>query len=154
MNQTKLSILLFILGLTLGIFIEKTLLKNPGRSSSSLKPTPSLVQNLFSYEDIFKKNKEVVTTDPQKEDLTGDGVPEIIYLNIGEGCASCHTKYLHIFEGEKEIFSLELDDPTFAPFEKGFAIFQPIRKEDEPLCCPTSFYQTTFVWNGRNFIKE
>ena len=107
------------------------------------------------YQDLFHKLKELSFEEPDILDITGDGKDEVIYINISEGCASCHDHYLHIFTGKKEIFSMELDDPTFIPIKgKGFMVYEPIRKDAEPYCCPTSFKKRVFLWEGGTFIEK
>lgn len=117
----------------------------------------SCLENLDSsyYENIFRNLKETSLGEPDILDLTGDGKDEVVFINISEGCASCHDHYLHIFEEKKEIFSTELDDPEFIPIRsKGFVIYEPIRKDAEPYCCPTSFKRRIFEWNGDSFIEK
>ena len=115
----------------------------------------SLSLDTSYYQDLFHKAKELSFGEPDILDITGDGKEEVVYINIAEGCASCHDHYLHIFEGKKEIFSMELDDPAFLPVEgKGFMVYEPIRKEDEPYCCPTSYKKRFFEWNGVTFIEK
>jgi hypothetical protein len=115
----------------------------------------SLSLDVSYYQDLFRSLKELSFGEPEIVDITGDGKDELVFINIAEGCASCHDHYLHIFNGKSEIFSIELDDPTFVPIKrKGFIIYEPIRKDSEPYCCPTSFKQRFFEWDGVSFSEQ
>ena len=118
----------------------------------SIEITPSSVDTSY-YEEIFKKNGEWFA-DPKMIDLTGDGKNEVVYTNVGEGCGSCHVKYFHIFQDEKEVFYSEFDDPDFHWTNKGFDVYEPIRLQEEPYCCPSSYSRTVYKWDGNNFVKE
>lgn len=86
-------------------------------------------------------------------DVTGDGVPEVLYLAVGAGCVSCHYQQLWVFQDSQLLTLVETDDARVALLAdgNGFELTQPLRQEDEPMCCPSSLVTRTFVWNGAEF---
>lgn len=150
--RTPILVLVALLvGIGIGISwpnAGKTVLKTTGLQSPS--PSPD-----FSYyENLLKENHDVWIKKPNPVDLNGDNKPEVIYITSGEGCASCHEQIIRIFDGQKEIFNKMSDDPLFVPGNKAFMVFQPVRKEGKPLCCPTSFSLLTYIWNGQTFEEQ
>lgn len=73
----------------------------------------------------------------QLSDLDSDGKDEIILTGVGYGCTSCHVKVIFIIDGDKVAFQYEGDDSVITPTKNGFQIKEPVRKENEPLCCPS-----------------
>jgi len=142
-----------IFGLAIGYSISANR-QDVVQLSSIPSPTPSL--DFSYYENLIKQNQEVMIKRLEPVDLTGDGKAEVIYITAGEGCVSCHEQTIRIFDGQKEIFNEKMfDDPIFVPGNKAFMVFRPVRKEGEPLCCPTSFSLTTYLWDGQTFkVKE
>lgn len=132
-----------------GVGINK---QDVGKLSSI--PSPSLSPDLTYYENLLQQDHERWIKKPDLVDLNGDLKPEVIYITAGEGCASCHDQTIRIFDNQKEIFNETFDDVLFVPGSKAFMVFQPIRKEGEPLCCPTSFSLTTYLWDGQAFEEQ
>lgn len=152
-NLLVLSLIFLLVGAAIGYNLRpdtQTISQTPS------EPTPTQATNLSYYENLLKNDRQVVIKNPQPADLTGDSESEVIYITSGEGCASCHAQTIRIFDGESEIFNLGqvFDDALFVPGDKAFMIFQPIRKEGEPLCCPTSFYPITYIWDGQTFQEQ
>lgn len=117
------------------------------------KVSPSPYPNREFYQS-FLQSKELMKVDPKFQNLTGKG-EQAILVSVGEGCASCHYKEIHIFNDKKEIFTFYGDDAVINPIVGlGFSITQPIRKEGEPYCCPTEFESAIFLWNGKTFVKS
>ncbi len=135
---------------------KNTLLKS-AKSILTIDPSLNPENSLDSsyYENLIKKDLQVIIKKPDSVDLTGDGKPEMIYVTAGEGCGSCHGQTIRIFDDQKEIFSIPSDDPIFMEHSgSSFAVFQPIRKDNEPLCCPTTFSAKTYIWNGTSFDEQ
>jgi len=102
----------------------------------------------------FLQSKGLIKTAPDFQNLTGKG-KQAILVSIGEGCGSCHYKEIHIFNDKKEIFNFYGDDAVIDPIVGlGFSITQPVRKEDEPYCCPSEFESAIFLWDGETFVKS
>ncbi len=89
-------------------------------------------------------------------DVTDDGKPELLYITTGEGCGSCHQKWIYVFSANQKLFEMSADDVEInaLPTGNGFTVKQPIRKENEPLCCPTEYKTDRYLWNGKTFIKN
>lgn len=82
------------------------------------------------------------------EDYDGDNQNEIAMVTSGAGCGSCHGNILYIIKDDRVIFQKEAEDIGIQPAKDlpGFTIKHPIRKDNEPLCCPSEgiveFYKT------------
>lgn len=146
-----LALVALLIGIGIGINwpnAGQTTSKTAGLQSPSPSPDSSY------YENLIKQDQQVVIKHPEPVDLTDDGKLDVIYITAGEGCASCHDQTIRIFDGQNEIFNDRFDDALFVPGKKAFIVFQPTRKEGEPLCCPTSFNLTTYAWDGQAFEEQ
>ena len=78
--------------------------------------------------------------------------PKIRYvLSIGKGCTSCHYNHLQAFdELGRELFNTDTSDASFdVAFADSFSIKEPIRTDNEPLCCPSSFQRRYFQFDKK-----
>ena len=75
----------------------------------------------------------------QLSDLNSDNKDEIVISGVGYGCGSCHANVVFIIDGDKVVFQYEGDDMVITPIASGFRLKEPIRKENEPLCCPSEY---------------
>lgn len=89
-------------------------------------------------------------------DVTGDGKPELLYITTGEGCGSCRQNWIYVFSANQKLFEMNADDVQLnaLPTGNGFTVKQPIRKDNEPLCCPTEYKTDRYLWNGKTFIND
>lgn len=77
-----------------------------------------------------------------------------IYIQaVSKNCGSCHQKYIYVFDNNNnKVFETTSDDNFFGfSTDDSFSIIEPIRKENEPLCCPTTYKTRIFKWNGNTF---
>lgn len=152
MFRKLLVLIVFLLGIGIGWLLKGSMpqqepIKQPN------KVLKEEVNDYSAYEPTFKRDGQVLLGKPLSEDLTGDKQPEIIFTTIGEGCTSCHAKNIYIFQGEKELFKLELGDPFFHPLPgRGFLVVEPVEGRDS--CCPTSFQNTVYLWSGETFKRR
>ena len=145
-----------ILGISIGWLLkESSIPKKEVIEQSNSTPEEEANNYPEFYDSVFKRDGQVFIGKPLSKDLTGDSQPELIFTTVGEGCASCHAQNIYIFQGGKEMIKLELDDPIFYPLpSRGFLIVEPIRKEREGMCCPTSFQNAVYLWDGETFRKK
>ena len=122
------------------------------QTTGQQSPAPTPSPDFSYYESLFKQKQEFALYDPQVVDLTGDGSSEVVYITAGEGCASCHQQFLHIYDGDREIFWKDYGDPIFAPIlGKGFTVFQPTA-EGNRFVGP--YYPLTYTWDGEAFEQN
>lgn len=91
--------------------------------------------------------------DSKSIDLTGDGKSELVLNTVGWGCASCHSKDVYILEGDQIIFSKHGDGLTVEELpnsQTGFNLNEPIRVDDEALCCPSNWTVYTYLYSLDN----
>lgn len=156
MLKKALPIIILLLGIGIGWFLRDSSIP---KMKLTEQPNNALKENVNNYPEVydavFKRDAQVVKGKSLSEDLTRDGQPELIFTTFGEGCGSCHAQNIYIFQGEKELLKLELDDPIFYPLSEGrFMVLEPIRKVDEGMCCPTTYKNTLYVWDGETFRKK
>jgi hypothetical protein len=78
--------------------------------------------------------------------------PKVRYvLSIGRGCGSCHYNHLQAFdELGRELFNTDTSDASFdVAFAESFSIKEPIRIDNEPSCCPSSFQRRYFQFDKK-----
>lgn len=76
--------------------------------------------------------------DYKNDDFDSDQKNELAMITGGVGCGSCHWNVLFIIKDNRVIFEKEQEDINiWAVKDIGFAIKYPIRKEGEPMCCPS-----------------
>ena len=155
MKKYAFLLIILLLGVGVGWFLRDSSIPK----IEVAEPNKTLRENVNNYSEaygaIFKRDGQVFRGKPLSEDLTGDGQSELIFTTVGEGCGSCHAKNLYIFQREKELIKLELDDPIFHPLSEGrFVVLEPIRKTDEGMCCPTTYKNILYVWDGETFSKR
>ncbi len=124
--------------------------KEASDSADRIKPP-----KVSKLHDSFAKNSQIISYQ-LFEDVTGDGKTETIYVTIDNGCISCHQKYIYVTQEDKTLIELTGDDSQVnaLPSGKGFTVKQPVRKDEEPLCCPSEYKTDTYIWNGSSFIKQ
>ena len=88
-------------------------------------------------------------------DFTGDGRNEILVHTLPFGCGSCRNQHLYVLEGASILFERAVDDAevTVRPPlpADGFWLKQPVRLDGEGLCCPSSYLEVFYQWNGESF---
>lgn len=90
------------------------------------------------------------------DDFDGDQKNEIAMITGGAGCGSCHWNVIFIIKNNRVIFEKEAEDINiWAVKDIGFAIKYPIRKEGEPMCCPTEGIVEVYKANNtsESFVK-
>lgn len=126
--------------------VERLFDKNKCVSASKNDNNASVTQVV---QDFIKARKQTVQ-------YTKDIGNKFTYIQtIGKNCGSCHAKMIYVFDkNNKKVFELQADDPIFSwSDDKTFAIIEPIRKDNEPLCCATTHQTRVFRWNGRTFME-
>ena len=87
-------------------------------------------------------------------DVTGDGVTHYLVEVVNEGCGSCHPRYVLFFENDKVYYQYDGDDASVYEPDKikdgKVVIEEPIRKEDEALCCASSYKKTLIQCEKEN----
>lgn len=79
-------------------------------------------------------------------DINENGEEEFIVQAIGKECGSCHFRPLFIIEGGEVIFKYDGDDAIITNIANNeLSLKEPIRLDDEPYCCPSSF-KTTIIY--------
>lgn len=146
-------VILLLLGLGIGWFLRGMAIPQSKESKQLSSKLQEEISNYSVYEPIFKRDGQVLLGKPLSEDLTGDDQSELIFTTVGEGCASCHAKNIYIFQDKKELLKLELSDPFFHSLPgRGFLVVEPVEGRDS--CCPTSFQNTVYLWNGNIFERR
>lgn len=88
-----------------------------------------------------------------KGNLLGQGEENIVLWVSGAGCATCHTQGVYVLSKETVVFEKWLGDPivTIEKDKDGkdiLAIVEPLRREDEGLCCPSTGVKTLYQWSN------
>lgn len=141
---------LLLLAVGVGWILKGMVISQKDIPTQSISSLNEAADNYSMYESTFKRDGQVFRGAPISKDLTGDGQPELIFTTVGEGCASCHAKNIYIFQDKKELLKLELSDPIFYPLPgRGFLVVEPVEGRDS--CCPTSFQNAVYLWDGETF---
>lgn len=161
MFKKALPVIILLLGIGVGWFLRGGSIP---KIEVAEQPNKALKENVSNYPEVydavFKRDAQELRGQNNPiytGDITRDGKPELIFITVGEGCASCHAENLYIFQEEKELLKLELDDPFFRPLPaiRGFLVTEPIRRlDDGGYCCPISFQNTVYIWDGETFRKK
>ncbi len=114
---------------------------------------PTNIQNSKTIIQLIKKNCYLAST--AFEDFTHDGRKDILLTGIGYGCVSCHARDIYILNNNKIIFSYTGDDANIKQIPDGFLLTEPIRKTEEPYCCPSQSISTEYDYSPQtnSFIK-
>jgi len=137
------------------ITINKLFQKSSCKQDLRINELDKDVRNNRTIMDIIKtKCLWVMAVD--RFDVTGDGKPELIVNVADAGCADCRTRMVVILDGENILFQkigdeIEVNKTKF-PIN-GFQIREILRRQDEPLCCPTEGIVYTYAYDP-NLIQE
>jgi hypothetical protein len=92
--------------------------------------------NYLSVESYWVDDVNIV-------DVTGDGISDYLVEVVGAGCGSCHARSVLFFQNDKLYFQYDGDDASIFKadtIKNGLVtITEPIRKDSEALCCPSSY---------------
>lgn len=166
-NVPKLLVVISVILASVTLILYKTVLT--GNNNEALKGVNTLGSQTNSpskftcpYEELrinklppeVQSNEVAIKTikdnclwaTAQLSDTDSDSENEIIITGVGYGCGSCHAKWIYIIDGDKVVFQYEGDDSVITPTKNGFQIKEPVRKENEPLCCPSGYtiYEYTY----------
>lgn len=141
----------YLLDINQSKVISNTPVLSSSPTANQISPSP--YPNSEFYQS-FLKSEGLIEVDLDFKNLTGNG-KQAILNTIGEGCGSCHANNIYIFDDKKLIFTFYGDNAVIYPIDGlGFSIIQPVRKDNEPYCCPTEFQSAIFLWNGKTFVKN
>jgi regulatory protein YycH of two-component signal transduction system YycFG len=146
--KTILFTFLVLLMMTLSYFTGK----NQNKSINV-----NIANNCQSEVNVSEKIKKFIDKETNViKDVKEIGSDFIYIQAIGKNCGSCHQKYIYVFDkNNNKVFETTSDDNFFGFSDNtSFSIIEPIRKEDEPLCCPTSYRTRIFRWNGKSFQEN
>jgi len=162
MTQNKKNILLYLVFLMIGVIIGFHL----ATQKLTKEMFAQLKQNQITNSDQFNINHRGYKISNEIElfikslnqivvDVREFGLGFIYVQTIGEGCASCHAKWIYIFNKKnKKLFETTSDDNFFGfSTDDTFSIIEPVRKENEPLCCPTEYKTRVFKSDGKTFFE-
>lgn len=82
-------------------------------------------------------------------DFNGDKEEELAMIVSGVGCVSCNGNDLYIIKNDKVIFEKSGEDLIIKPLKdnSGFMLKEPIRKNEEALCCPSEGTVLTYKFD-------
>ncbi len=137
---------------------QKTSINNKCKFDLKLSETKSKLGNDQIALNIIQ-NKCLWLMGSLSADLQQIRVKNLVFWASGAGCVSCHAQTMFILAGDKIIFQKDLDDPQVSTpkinGQYGLKIKVPIRQQDEPLCCPTHWQETIYLWDKtKNEFKE
>ncbi len=122
-------------------------------SDSAAQSEAEVAKIVFNNQSAIKlvKDKCLWVFRAVKGDLLGLGEENIVLWGSGAGCGSCHVKGVYVLSKDKVIFEKWVGDPivTIEKDKNGkdvLAIVEPLRREDEGLCCPSVGVKTLYRW--------
>jgi len=147
LEKILISLIVVLILITGSYFIGK----NQNKTLSVVKVSDNQ-RNLQVSENVKKyiENQGQVVQFAEKM-----GTDFIYVQTIGKECASCRAQTIYVFDkNNKKVFELHSGDPILNWSDSDtFSIIEPIRKEEEPLCCPTEHKTRVFKWNGETFVE-
>ena len=120
---------------------------------SPLRSTPVRAVPPINTTDVFAYLQQEVLSHV-RADVTGDGVPDEIYLLSGDGCGSCHAQRIYIYSRDRLVYQQQVDDAEVIVARNGAG--REIRT-DTPgspgldSCCPSSRTYAEWAWTPYGF---
>ncbi len=92
---------------------------------------------------------------PQRGDLTGDGVDELVTFEDRGGTGACGvTRVISPRAGAAdEIYKRATCDAETSVVGIALEIREAVYGPDDPHCCPSAFRTTTLEWDGERFVE-
>ncbi len=89
-----------------------------------------------------------------RADVTGDGVPDDIYLLSGAGCGSCHAQSIYIYSHDRLVYQQQVDDAEVVVARNGTGMEIRTDTPGSPgldSCCPSSRTYAEWAWTPYGF---
>ena len=92
---------------------------------------------------------------PQRGDLTGDGVDELVTFEDRGGSGACGvTRVISPSSGAAdEIYKRATCDAETSVIGTTLEVREAVYGPDDPHCCPSAFRTTTLEWDGERFVE-
>jgi hypothetical protein len=92
---------------------------------------------------------------PQRGDLTGDGVDELVTFEDRGGSGACGvTRVISPRAGAAdEIYTRATCDAETSVVGTALEVREAVYGPDDPHCCPSAFRTTTLEWDGEGFVE-
>lgn len=91
----------------------------------------------------------------EQEDLTGDGIPDLLVREDTGGTGACaRWRVIVPTEGAAhEAWRHEACDTTVHVADGTLAVREAVFAPDDPHCCPSRFRLRTLTWDGETFVQ-
>jgi hypothetical protein len=90
-------------------------------------------------------------------DITGDGLPDALFTIASGGTAG--DTHFGVLQGKADgtlgariLYKQAYKVGIARHSSRSFDVLQPFYAAHDPNCCPSSFRQTRYTWNGKHFI--
>lgn len=92
---------------------------------------------------------------PQRADLTGDGLDELVTFEDRGGTGACGvTRVISPRVGAAdEIYRRATCDAETSVDGTALEVREAVYGQDDPHCCPSAFRTTTLEWDGERFVE-
>ena len=92
---------------------------------------------------------------PQRGDLTGDGVDELVTFEDRGGSGACGTTRVisPVAGAADEIYRRATCDAQTSIVGSTLQVREAVFAPDDPHCCPSAFRTTTLEWDGDRFVE-
>lgn len=108
-----------------------------------------------AHKEYFAQKGRVSSKEPLRADVTGDGVPDFIYVSHVLDCGSCRIQKITVFSGPTAVFDEgSYFEPTVEAIPDGGGFVIIVRKAlpGEPLANPTGRIILTYRYNDGRFV--
>jgi hypothetical protein len=98
-------------------------------------------------------DRQVLGVSFMTDDLTGDGVDDVLTFEDTGGSGGCGTYRVisSSSDGASGIFEREVCDTQIRPEGGDLVVHTAVYGPDDPHCCPSRYRTTTLRWNGETW---
>ena len=103
---------------------------------------PNIVKEINEEDDIrdFLNKIDEKATLITKGDINLNGKTDFLVETVSVNCGSCHGRPIYLFEDGIVAFEYQGDDYSVVEAQNNIIkVREPIRLENEPMCCPSTF---------------